>query len=152
MKTTQEFNITIANFFFFLQSQNCLKIFITDRLFFKWTISGLFFDYFVFYNTNLSLIPDEASPAKAGSSSRRYSASMIHFYNDSGPREEWDSPLAKFVKHQHKVQKLSRNPVRHHFDHVHDPLGQPYKHFTLVNYDSRVVITSKMNIFTTLKS
>jgi hypothetical protein len=37
---------------------------------------------------------------------------MIHFYNDSGPREDWDAPIAKFVKHQLKVQKLGRNTVR----------------------------------------
>ena len=28
---------------------------------------------------------------------------------------------------------------------------QSYKHFTLVNYDSRVAITSKLHIFTTLE-
>ena len=30
--------------------------------------------------------------------------------------------------------------------------GQSYKHFTLVNYDSRLVITSKLLILTTLES
>ena len=30
--------------------------------------------------------------------------------------------------------------------------GQSYKQFTLVNYDSRVVVTSKLLIFTTLES
>ena len=30
--------------------------------------------------------------------------------------------------------------------------GQSYKHFTLVNYDSRAVIISKMLIFVTLES
>ena len=31
-------------------------------------------------------------------------------------------------------------------------IGQSYKQFTLVNYDSRVVVTSKLLIFTTLDS
>ena len=30
--------------------------------------------------------------------------------------------------------------------------GQSYKQFTLVNYDSRVIVTSKLLIFTTLES
>ena len=33
-----------------------------------------------------------------------------------------------------------------------DICGQSYKRFTLVNYDSRAVITSKLLIFTTLES
>ena len=31
-------------------------------------------------------------------------------------------------------------------------LCQSYKHFTLINYDSRVVITSKLLMFTILES
>ena len=31
-----------------------------------------------------------------------------------------------------------------------EPSGESYKQFTLVNYDSRVVVTSKLLIFTTL--
>ena len=30
--------------------------------------------------------------------------------------------------------------------------GQSYKHFVLINYDSRVVISGKMQMFTTLES
>ena len=30
--------------------------------------------------------------------------------------------------------------------------GQSYKHFLLINYDSRVVISGKMQMFTTLES
>ena len=30
--------------------------------------------------------------------------------------------------------------------------GQSYKQFTLINYDSRVVVTSKLHIFTTIDS
>ena len=33
-----------------------------------------------------------------------------------------------------------------------DLCGQSYKHFMLVNYDSRVVVTSKLLICTTLDS
>ena len=74
--------------------------------------SIVFFSNVTLIFENPHLIPEEASPAKASfNSARRLSASMVHFYSDSGPRDDWDAPIAKFVKQQQKVQKLSRNPV-----------------------------------------
>jgi len=59
------------------------------------------FGYFLSEDDEIAIPSDSSCQAFSG-----------HFYNDSGPRDDWDAPLKKFEKHQTKINAYGRRQVR----------------------------------------